>query len=185
MRGWWWLSWRPQSRFLTRRHLRRFTPAWGDKPVNGVHIVKGQRRDVLFWTEEEVAAYTCGALNAGDCFCIPGNEFGYASVEAMIGNNTDLRVGQSYVHNPYILDASRHVAVDVAAAPSWVREHVDLGEGAASGALGDAKGASVPEDPGARAGTAGGAGAGAGAGTGAGGDETHGSGTTAATEAPL
>ena len=102
--------------------MRRYTPKWGDTPVNGVRIVKGSenRRDVLLWTPAEAAAHVCGVLNAGDCYCIPGNEFGYCSVEAMIGNNTDLRVVQSYLHNPYILDACRHVPVSVAHAPSWV-----------------------------------------------------------------
>ena len=63
---------------------------------------------VLLWTPEELATHVCGALNAGDCFCIPGNESGYASVEAMIGNNTDLRRVQSYIHNPPLLDEAKY-----------------------------------------------------------------------------
>ena len=63
---------------------------------------------MLLWTPEELATHVCGALNAGDCFCIPGNESGYASVEAMIGNNTDLRRVQSYIHNPHLLDEAKY-----------------------------------------------------------------------------
>lgn len=91
-----------------------------------MRIVKGTRRDVLLWTEDEAEAHVCGVLNAGDCYCIPGNEFGYCSVEAMIGNNTDLRVVQSYIHNPYLLDACRHVPVSVARASAWVAEGLRL-----------------------------------------------------------
>ena len=142
----------------------RFTPAWGDSPVNGVRIVKGLRRDVLQWTPEEAAEYTCGALNAGDCYCIPGNEFGYCSVEAMIGNNTDMRVGQHYLHNPYMLDAARHVPVDVSHAPAVVAKEVDLGTTPATPAAGAAAGGGAGAGAGAGAGVGGAGGAGAGAG---------------------
>lgn len=91
----------------------QYTPAWGDSPVNGVRIVKGssKRRDVFLFTPDEARDYVPGALNAGDCYCIPGNEFGYASVEAAMGNNSDIRVVQNYQHNPCLLDAARHVPV--------------------------------------------------------------------------
>lgn len=32
----------------------------------------------------------------------------------MIGNNTDLRYVQSYLHNPHLLAAANHVPVDAA-----------------------------------------------------------------------
>eukprot|EP00698_Gefionella_okellyi_P023670 TRINITY_DN8152_c0_g1_i1.p1 TRINITY_DN8152_c0_g1~~TRINITY_DN8152_c0_g1_i1.p1 ORF type:complete len:451 (-),score=58.84 TRINITY_DN8152_c0_g1_i1:254-1606(-) len=86
-----------------------FTPAWGD--IKGVRVVKGYSRDVLLFEPEELAGYVCGALNAGDCFCIPGNETGYMSVEAAIGNNSDVRIAQAYYHNRQLLDVSTYIAV--------------------------------------------------------------------------
>ena len=47
-------------------------------------------------------------LNPSDTFSIAGNEFSYASVEAEIGNNTTLRIDQSYQHNWQILDHRRY-----------------------------------------------------------------------------
>eukprot|EP00708_Paratrimastix_pyriformis_P002952 GAFH01001716.1.p2 GENE.GAFH01001716.1~~GAFH01001716.1.p2 ORF type:complete len:441 (+),score=111.27 GAFH01001716.1:180-1325(+) len=89
-----------------------FTPSWGDEPIHGISINKGHARDALDFTREQFATYWCGCLNAGDCFCIPGNERQYASVEAAIGNNTDMRIQQAYFHNPQLLDLSRYVPVD-------------------------------------------------------------------------
>jgi len=47
-----------------------------------------------------------------DCFCIPGNERQYSSLEAAIANNTDARAQQAYFHNAQLLDISRYVPVD-------------------------------------------------------------------------
>lgn len=60
---------------------------------------------------EAVGAYTPGMVNAGDCFAFPGNERGYGSVEAMLGENTSLRRNQVYLFNPWILDSACHVAL--------------------------------------------------------------------------
>ena len=53
------------------------------------------------------------ATTAAHSFCIPGNDYPYVSLEAMLGNNTDLRYVQSYIFNPYLMDPSRYVAVPV------------------------------------------------------------------------
>lgn len=73
--------------------------------------IRCTQRDVLDFTAQEAQMFVLGVLNAGDCFCIPGNEPGYQSVEAMIGNNTDLRIVQAYYHNPQLLDKSRHIGI--------------------------------------------------------------------------
>uniref|UniRef100_A0A7S1NTT2 Uncharacterized protein n=1 Tax=Eutreptiella gymnastica TaxID=73025 RepID=A0A7S1NTT2_9EUGL len=57
--------------------------------------------------------YVHGLLNPGNSFCIPGNDYPYVSLEAMLGNNTDLRYVQSYIFNPYLMDPSRYIAVPV------------------------------------------------------------------------
>ena len=41
-----------------------------------------------------------GFVNPSDVFCYRGNEFKYSSVEAMIGNNSDLRYSQVLLFNP-------------------------------------------------------------------------------------
>jgi hypothetical protein len=58
--------------------------------------------------------YVCGVLSPAEVFAIPGNAYAYLSVESMIGNNTDLRYVQSYLHNPHLLAAANHVPVDAA-----------------------------------------------------------------------
>jgi hypothetical protein len=89
-----------------------FTPKkeWTDLKSK-IRIVKGKKRDTLLWTDEEKEKFVLGTLNPGDCFSIPGNEFNYGSVEAMIGNNTSMRLDQAYFHNPYLLDAKRYIPV--------------------------------------------------------------------------
>jgi histone H4 len=52
------------------------------------------------------------ALNPGDAFSLPGNEMPSASVEAMLGNNTDLRFVQSFHHNPLLWTDGVYRAVD-------------------------------------------------------------------------
>lgn len=74
-------------------------------------VLHGHRRSLLHFEHPTLSTYICGVVNAGDCFCIPGNEHGYASVESMLGENTSMRRGQSYVHNPRLLDKQRFVAV--------------------------------------------------------------------------
>lgn len=58
-----------------------------------------------------IGAYTPGVVNAGDCFAFPGNERGYGSVEAMLGENTSLRRNQVYLYNPWLLHEGSHVAL--------------------------------------------------------------------------
>lgn len=58
-----------------------------------------------------VGAFTPGVVNAGDCFAFPGNERGYGSVEAMLGENTSLRRNQVYLYNPWLLHEGNHVTL--------------------------------------------------------------------------
>jgi hypothetical protein len=75
--------------------------------------VKGQHKDCLDFRNIDTRIYTLGVINAGDSFAIPGNEFAYSSVEAMIGNNTDLRLMQNYHLNPYLLKRSNWVKINL------------------------------------------------------------------------
>ena len=88
----------------------RFTPTRG--AVNGVALVAAPRRDVLDFPAAVRRECVVGLLNPGDCFACVGNERGYASVEAMIGNNTTVRTTQCYVWNERILDEANYVPVD-------------------------------------------------------------------------
>lgn len=78
--------------------------------ANGVKFVSTER-DLLDFTNLP-QEYTYGVLSPNEPFCVPGNAYAYLSLESMIGNNTDLRYVQSYIHNPYLMDADRYVAVD-------------------------------------------------------------------------
>eukprot|EP00667_Euglena_gracilis_P010962 EG_transcript_11184 len=80
--------------------------------ANGVKFVSTTRDLLDFGGMPQ--EYVYGILNPGEVFCIPGNAYAYLNVESMVGNNTDLRVVQSYIHNPYLLDPARHVPVDAA-----------------------------------------------------------------------
>jgi hypothetical protein len=71
------------------------------------------RRDVLEFSEEELAEFTPCLINPSDVFALTGNEWGYGSVEAMIGLNSSLRMDQVHHTNPRILDPESHVAVQV------------------------------------------------------------------------
>lgn len=82
-----------------------------DVIINGVRVVHAMRRSLLQFSAEELAGYTCGVVNAGDAFALPGNEYGFCSVESMLGDNTTMRRGQVYLHNPWLLDERTHVPV--------------------------------------------------------------------------
>jgi hypothetical protein len=80
--------------------------------VAGVRVDHAVRRGLLDLTDVAWAGYTCGIVNAGDAFALPGNERGHGSVEAMLGENTSIRRGQVYLHNPWLLDPERHVPLE-------------------------------------------------------------------------
>eukprot|EP01029_Cantina_marsupialis_P013405 TRINITY_DN2965_c0_g6_i1.p1 TRINITY_DN2965_c0_g6~~TRINITY_DN2965_c0_g6_i1.p1 ORF type:complete len:489 (+),score=145.46 TRINITY_DN2965_c0_g6_i1:178-1467(+) len=87
-----------------------YVPNWIDE-IEDIEI-RSTNRDVMDFSNEEKMKYVCGVLNAGDCFCIPGNERGYSSVEAMIGNNTDMRWTQAYFANSALFDLKNYISVD-------------------------------------------------------------------------
>jgi hypothetical protein len=49
--------------------------------------------------------------NPSDTFAILTKELGYESVEAEIGNNTTLRLEQSYHFNPHLLDHTKYIGI--------------------------------------------------------------------------
>ena len=79
---------------------------------NDIELVKAPYRDVLEFSKETRERYVCGVLNPGDCFACVGNELGYGSVEAMIGNNTTVRRTQCYIWNEEVLNEELRVAVE-------------------------------------------------------------------------
>lgn len=70
-------------------------------------------RDVLEFREEEIEKYLPAAINPSDAFALTGNEWGYGSVESMIGNNSSIRFDQVHHMNPLILDPSHHVEAQI------------------------------------------------------------------------
>ncbi|KTD76534.1 type IV secretion protein Dot [Legionella waltersii] len=71
------------------------------------------RRDVLEFTEQEIEEFTPCLVNPSDVFALTGNEWGYGSVEAMIGLNSSLRMDQVHHTNPRILEPENHVGVQI------------------------------------------------------------------------
>ena len=88
----------------------RYKPYWGNQ-IGSFRTVHTHKRDLLLLTGED-ASYRVGVVNPADVMSYKGNEPQYASVEAMIGNNTDLRYNQVAVFNPYLLRASNYVSVN-------------------------------------------------------------------------
>ncbi len=78
----------------------------------GVKVIR-QSRDLLHFSEEEISEFYPVVLNPTDSNAFPGNEEGFDSVEAMIGNNTSLRHDQVYLMNPNLLRTENHVGVQV------------------------------------------------------------------------
>ncbi|HCU5990184.1 TPA: type IV secretion protein Dot [Legionella pneumophila] len=80
---------------------------------NGLTKVYQSTRDVLQFREEEIEKYLPAVINPSDAFALTGNEWGYASVESMIGNNSSIRFDQVHHMNPLILDPSHHVEAQI------------------------------------------------------------------------
>ena len=87
-----------------------FTPK--ESSIRGIELLAAPYRDVLDFSSKTKQKYMVGLLNPGDCFSCVGNELGYSSVEAMIGNNTTVRSTQCYIWNERILDSDNWIAVE-------------------------------------------------------------------------
>jgi hypothetical protein len=86
----------------------KFTPSFNTLTINNIKIISSlDNMNIL------KSNYIMGLLNPGDVFAIPGNERGYQSVESMIGNNSDLRLVQSYVFNKNLLNSKNYISVDI------------------------------------------------------------------------
>ncbi|WP_298624293.1 type IV secretion protein Dot [uncultured Legionella sp.] len=70
-------------------------------------------RDVLKFSTEETERYFPCAVNPSDAFAYVGNEWGFGSVEAMIGNDSSLRFDQVPHTNPRLLDSKHHISVKI------------------------------------------------------------------------
>lgn len=94
-----------------------------DKPIEQIEVYQ-QYRDVLEFTEEEIENYFVCAINPSDAFAYIGNEWGFSSVEAMMGLNSSLRIDQIPVANPLLLDSDHHIPVKISS--TFDAELVDL-----------------------------------------------------------
>jgi hypothetical protein len=77
----------------------------GDKAIGigGVTFLHAPRLDILSPPDAEVLrCYAVGFINPADAFSWKGNEGGWASVEAMVGDNTDMRYVQVPARNPHL-----------------------------------------------------------------------------------
>jgi hypothetical protein len=88
--------------------------------VGGVEL-RFSRSDVLELRSEQLIAHHVGILAPADSFSLPGNEEGYTSLSAMMGNNTSLRLHQCFHYNPHILAAHNYVPVELA--PELIPHH--------------------------------------------------------------
>ncbi len=90
----------------------QFSSIMGDMPALPIKVQQ-QYRDVLEFNDEEVKNYFVCAVNPSDAFAYIGNEWGFSSVEAMIGLNSSLRFDQVPVENPLLLDSDHHFPVRI------------------------------------------------------------------------
>jgi hypothetical protein len=88
--------------------------------VGGVEL-RFSRSDVLELRSEQLIAHHVGILAPADSFSLPGNEEGYTSLSAMMGNNTSLRLHQCFHYNPHILAQHNYVPVELA--PELIPHH--------------------------------------------------------------
>lgn len=70
-------------------------------------------RDVLKFSEADLDQYFPAAINPSDAFSYTGNEWGFGSVESMMGNVSSLRFDQVHLTNPLLLDPEHHVPVKI------------------------------------------------------------------------
>jgi hypothetical protein len=71
-------------------------------------LVTTNKEDLLYMDHRH-ADFLVGLVNPSDVFSYKGNEFEYASVEAEIGNNTDIRYRQTALFNPGLLKKSSYI----------------------------------------------------------------------------
>lgn len=83
-----------------------------DERYGGVQVTQSSR-DVLQFTDKEKEEYYVCVVNPSDANALPGNEWAYGSVEAMIGLNTSLRADQVYLMNKDVLSPDHHRLVSI------------------------------------------------------------------------
>ena len=70
------------------------------------------REDICKFEDKEYKNYTCGILNPGNSFSLPGNQRGYTSLESEVGQNSTLRIVQNWINNRNLVDPRYAIAVD-------------------------------------------------------------------------
>ncbi|RUR20695.1 type IV secretion protein Dot [Legionella sp. km535] len=96
--------------FSERQHMQ-FESVFEDYK-SSIEVIR-TGRDVLQFTEKETDIYFPCAVNPSDAFAYTGNEWGFGSVESMIGNNSSLRFDQVIHANPLLLDIKHHIPVRI------------------------------------------------------------------------
>jgi hypothetical protein len=79
---------------------------------NPVQVIQ-TGRDVLKFSAAETEQYFPCAINPSDAFAYIGNEWGFGSVESMIGNNSSLRFDQVPHANPLLLQSQHHIPISI------------------------------------------------------------------------
>lgn len=83
-----------------------------DKKTGPIEVSQTSR-DVLKFTEAELDRFFPAAINPSDAFSYTGNEWGFGSVESMIGNVSSLRFDQVHITNPLLLKPEHHISVKI------------------------------------------------------------------------
>jgi len=79
---------------------------------HGIEL-RSTRTDVLDFDSDDVAEFHIGITNASDSFSCVGNEMGYESLEAYLGNNTTMRADQVYHWNSHLLESKNYKSVEL------------------------------------------------------------------------
>ncbi|KTD52965.1 hypothetical protein [Legionella quateirensis] len=106
-------SWIAKVEFPTFSELQQmqFDSVFEDF-YNRIEVIQSGR-DVLQFSKEETEVYFPCAVNPSDAFAYTGNEWGFGSVESMIGNNSSLRFDQVPHANPLLLSIQHHIPVTI------------------------------------------------------------------------
>jgi len=86
-----------------------------DLPINQSkkydNVIVHHRRYMDIYSIPEDLSKIYGAVDPADIFSWKGNEYGYESVDAMMGNNSSLRVTQVPARNKFMYNTDIYIAI--------------------------------------------------------------------------
>ena len=88
-------------------------PLDGNRRMCGGVELRFSHCDILELTTHQTSNHHIGIVAPMDSFALPGNEDAYTSLGSCIGNNTSLRLHQSYHFNVHLLHQQNYIPIEV------------------------------------------------------------------------